>query len=77
MTTKRNTTKRTTRISIRKVDGGYRITGDTRTFRSHSTAFNAAWRAAARTGASLYAITPDGRAIPLLTGRVIREIEGW
>jgi len=47
MTMKRTTTNRTTRISIRKTDGGYRITGDTRTFRSHSTAFNAAWRAAA------------------------------
>ena len=76
MTTKRNTTKRTTRISIRKVDGGYRITGDTRTFRSHSTAFNAAWRAAARTGASLYAITPDGQRIPIVTGRIIRAIDG-
>jgi hypothetical protein len=75
MTAKRNTTKRTTRISIRKVQGGYRITGDDRTFRSHGTAFDTAWRAAARTGASLYAIAPDGRIIPLITGRVIREIE--
>jgi hypothetical protein len=77
MTTNRYTTKRTTRISIRKVQGGYRVTGDKRMFRSHGTAFDAAWRAAARTGANLYAITPDGRTISLLAGRVIREVDGW
>jgi len=72
-TTQRRTTKK---IAIRKVADGYRYTGNRRTFRFYAGAFNAAWQTCAETGASLYAITPEGKWVLLLDGKTIRELEG-
>ena len=71
-TTQRNRTKR---IATRKVADGYRVTGQRKTYHSFSGAFNAAWQACAETGADLYAITPEGKWVVLLTADAIREYE--
>ncbi len=48
--TKQNRTKR---IATRKVEGGYRVTGQRKTYGTFAAAFQAAWRRCAETGADL------------------------
>jgi len=69
------TQKRTKRIATRKVDGGYRVTGQRRTYHSFSGAFQAAWRTCAQTGADLFSITPDGKWVLMLDTKSIAAYE--
>jgi hypothetical protein len=71
-TTKRSTRKR---IATRKAADGYRVTGHRKTYHSFAGAFQAAWRMCAETGADLYAVTPEGKWVTLLTAEMIRDYE--
>jgi len=71
-TTRQNRTKR---IATRMVEGGYRVTGQSKTYTTYAAAFNAAWRACARTGADLYAITPKGDWVFIQNAKAIQAYE--
>jgi hypothetical protein len=65
----------TKRITIRETEEGYRTTGRRERFVSYQDAFDAAWSDCDRSGADLYALTPDGKKIILLHGSAIRDYE--
>jgi len=69
------TQKRTKRIATRKVDGGYRVTGQRRVYGTFTAAFQAAWRTCAESGADLYSIMPDGKWVLMLDTKTIEAYE--
>lgn len=71
-TTKRSTKKQ---IATQKVAGSFCVTGQRKTYHKFAAAFQAAWRACAKTGADLYAITPEGKRVIMLTAEKIRDYE--
>ena len=58
--------KRTKRVAARMVDEGYRVTGQRQTYRTFTAAIQAAWQTCIRTGADLYAITPEGKWVLMM-----------
>jgi len=71
-TTRQNRTKR---IATRMVEGGYRVSGQRKTYATYTAAFNAAWRTCAKTGADLYAITPKGDWVIIQNAKAIQAYE--
>lgn len=72
MTVRRNRTKR---ITTRKVGRGYRVTGQKRIYRTMDSAFDAAWKVCARTGADLYRMDPNGKCVLSVPFTMIESYE--